>query len=245
MTEPLAQLSMEIAEALAALGAGNDAGVTGSLQQLVDTAYDVLPSTTAVSVTTRIDGEVFTAVSSAPVALELDERQYDAGAGPCTEAMTSGTTVHSPDLRVESRWSDWTPVAVAAGIGSMRSVSLMARDGAHLGALNCYGSTALAYAGSGVDRLAGLLGTHASTLLGNMSTVGASRELADQLKEAMVSRATIEQAKGVLMGRLGIDSDLAFDYLVRMSQNSHRKLREVASGVVATAIRGPGSDPQS
>ncbi len=58
----------------------------------------------------------------------------------------------------------------------------------------------------------------------------------------MASRATIEQAKGVLMARGGISPEQAFDILVRASQRENRKLRDVASDLVERVQqRQPGA----
>jgi len=55
---------------------------------------------------------------------------------------------------------------------------------------------------------------------------------AEQLREALTSRATIDQAKGVLMGRHGVAADAAFAELVRLSNDSNVRLAEVASAIV-------------
>ncbi|HEX2048216.1 MAG TPA: ANTAR domain-containing protein, partial [Acidimicrobiales bacterium] len=52
------------------------------------------------------------------------------------------------------------------------------------------------------------------------------------LATAMKSRATIEQAKGILMGAQRCSADEAFQILVRASQRENRKLREVAEDLV-------------
>jgi AmiR/NasT family two-component response regulator len=51
---------------------------------------------------------------------------------------------------------------------------------------------------------------------------------AEQLREAMRSRAVIEQAKGILMARRRCSPDEAFDVLREVSQTNNTKLREVA-----------------
>lgn len=56
-----------------------------------------------------------------------------------------------------------------------------------------------------------------------------------KLREALDSRAVIEQAKGVLMGRHGCDPDQAFDFLGAMARRQHRKIRLVAAWVVERA----------
>ena len=63
----------------------------------------------------------------------------------------------------------------------------------------------------------------------------------DQLREAIDSRAVIEQAKGALMLRYGLDDDAAFAVLRRWSQDSNIKLHTVADTLVNTVCR---DDPQ-
>lgn len=53
------------------------------------------------------------------------------------------------------------------------------------------------------------------------------------LRTALESRAVIEQAKGVLMAKLGCDAEAAFAHLRRQSQYQNRRLREVAAELVA------------
>ncbi len=51
------------------------------------------------------------------------------------------------------------------------------------------------------------------------------------LRRALTSRATIDQAKGVLMAQHGCDSEQAFRLLVRLSQNTNVPLADVAHAV--------------
>ena len=61
-----------------------------------------------------------------------------------------------------------------------------------------------------------------------------------QLRAAMVSRATIEQAKGILMLLTGCTDQVAFDLLSHISGHTHRKLRDVAQAITASASGGAG-----
>ena len=63
--------------------------------------------------------------------------------------------------------------------------------------------------------------------------VAALVEEIEHLRKAMESRATIEQAKGVLMATMRIGPDAAFSVLVAASQRENRKLREIAERLVA------------
>lgn len=60
----------------------------------------------------------------------------------------------------------------------------------------------------------------------------------DQLDEAIVGRAVIEQAKGVLILRHGIDEDQAFAVLSRWSQTTNTKLRTIAETLVRAVCQG-------
>jgi AmiR/NasT family two-component response regulator len=60
---------------------------------------------------------------------------------------------------------------------------------------------------------------------------------AEQLREAMRSRAVIEQAKGVLMAQRGCSTEEAFALLREMSQTTNTKLRTVAQAIVDSVAR--------
>lgn len=59
-----------------------------------------------------------------------------------------------------------------------------------------------------------------------------------QLRQAMDSRATIEQAKGIVMCRYGIDADSAFQLLRRWSMETNVKVRIVALMLVDVVAKG-------
>jgi hypothetical protein len=57
----------------------------------------------------------------------------------------------------------------------------------------------------------------------------------EQLRSAMASRATIEQAKGILMLLSGCSDQVAFDLLAHISSHTHRKVRDVAQSIADSA----------
>jgi AmiR/NasT family two-component response regulator len=65
------------------------------------------------------------------------------------------------------------------------------------------------------------------------------RDEVDGLRQAMASRAVIEQAKGILMATAGVDADGAFDLLRQQSQHENRKLRDIAQALVDQQQRAP------
>jgi AmiR/NasT family two-component response regulator len=62
------------------------------------------------------------------------------------------------------------------------------------------------------------------------------RQLADNLRIALDSRAVIEQAKGVLMATRGLGPDAGFELLREESQRRNIKLRLVAEEVVRATL---------
>jgi AmiR/NasT family two-component response regulator len=74
-------------------------------------------------------------------------------------------------------------------------------------------------------------------LLGEQQT-----ELAAQLQSALNSRAIIEQAKGVLIGRQGLTARDAYDQLRARARAERRKLAIVSAEVVHDAIRADGEN---
>jgi hypothetical protein len=57
----------------------------------------------------------------------------------------------------------------------------------------------------------------------------------DQLRNAMASRAAIEQAKGILMLLMSCGDQVAFDLLAHISSHTHRKVRDVAVAIIESA----------
>ena len=54
-----------------------------------------------------------------------------------------------------------------------------------------------------------------------------------QLEHALTSRIQIEQAKGLLAERLGIEVDAAFELLRKTARNSGRKIHDVAADILS------------
>ena len=56
----------------------------------------------------------------------------------------------------------------------------------------------------------------------------------DHLKTALANRLIIGQAQGLLMERLGLDSDQALGYLKRASMHLNRKVIDIAREIMRT-----------
>jgi GAF domain-containing protein len=213
-----------------------DETVETVLQRIAELAKQAVPGAVEVSVTlVRADVPV-TAAYTGQLALDADEMQYERGFGPCLDAARGGVLIRIEDMANETRWPDYAPKAAGIGVGSSVSVPLPLQEDV-IGALNVYGARPGAFDDEAV-RVAETFGAHAAVALANADLYASTAQLAQQMKEAMASRAVIEQAKGIIMARQGCAADEAFQVLVRTSQAANRKLKDVAAALVAEVSGG-------
>ena len=127
---------------------------------------------------------------------------------------------------------------LACGVLSSLSVPLPFQ-GATIGALNTYASKALVFDDSDIE-LAQEVAAWVAVAVGNAEAAARTSDDLGQLRTAMMSRACIEQAKGILMERHKVTEDEAFTILTHASQRTNTKLRDVAAELVQTgAVHTP------
>ena len=102
------------------------------------------------------------------------------------------------------------------------------------GGFNVYAKDPAAFDADDVQ-LGMAFANQATAVVLNAHAYWAASELSRNLTAAMATRAVIEQAKGVLMGTLGIDADDAFEHLRTRSQARNVKLNIVAMEIAAAA----------
>jgi GAF domain-containing protein len=200
-----------------------------TLGQIAALARDTVPDIDEVSVTLVDREKAKTVVFTGELAVHLDERQYQNGTGPCLDAAVTGETV-VVDVTDESLYPDFAHSAKRAGVTHSVSIGLPVPNRV-VGALNIYASTPHALSEETIA-LAQAFASYAGVAVANAALFNQSAELANQMRAAMQSRSVIEQAKGILMARHGYNADEAFKSLSKMSQDSNRKLRDIAQTVV-------------
>jgi GAF domain-containing protein len=165
----------------------------------------------------------------------IDSDQYAAGDGPCLEAARTGEVVRVAVEEALERWPEFARSARAAGVASYLSAPLVI-DEEFAGSLNLYSTDPHGF-GDLDEALLRLYVTAAIAALASARRYAAARELAENLSRALDSRAVIDQARGVLMAVRGLSAQEAFDELVRQSQNTNNKLRDVAARLMSDVRR--------
>jgi len=208
-----------------------DATLRETLQQVSDLACAAVGPADMVGLTMLVEGRARTAVFTDEDAPEIDTAQYETGNGPCLDAFRHQHVYRIDDMEKDTQWPAFSEAAAARGVQSSMSVPLMARHEG-VGALNFYSRGDDPFSDADVE--VGLqFATHAAIVLANAQAYWDAHQLSEDLLQAMKSRATIEQAKGILMGAQRCSPDDAFQILVRASQRENRKLREIADDIVA------------
>ncbi len=185
------------------------------LDQLVRRIVDVMPISAA-GVTLISPGikPRFVAASDSS-ALLFEQLQTELGEGPCVEAYRTGIAVAMPDLATDSRFPQFTPRALSAGLGAVFTFPL--HDGDHrLGALDLYRNTSGSLDGPTLAA-AQTLADVASAYLLNAQARADLQHLADQSRDnALHDPLTGLANRTLLLDRLG--------QAVRRSRRSNKML---------------------
>ena len=72
----------------------------------------------------------------------------------------------------------------------------------------------------------------------------ATRQEADNLRQALEDRKILERAKGILMKRTGLDEPEAFRRLQKLARDNNRKLVDIARNIVMAETAFSKDDPQ-
>jgi PAS domain S-box-containing protein len=185
-----------------------------------------LPSSDGVSISFGSPADPESQATDNAFAQAVDGIQHHVGQGPCLDAYDTGRVVVCDDLPADPRWPNLARAAAPAGLRTVLAVPIRTPPRT-VGVLNLYASRPLAF--DAYDRdAAGLLVHGVRAVVQETRDRQELRTVSEQLREALGSRAVIDQAKGILMARSGVDADEAFAQLVAVSRRSNVKLQEVA-----------------
>jgi GAF domain-containing protein len=175
---------------------------------------------------------VMAASTEAIELLELFQIQNDEG--PCLACFASGQVVVDSDLGPGTQWPRFAIESVRAGYPSVCAVPLRLRDTV-LGCLNLFMSEPLPLSNDDIILVRALADVASIAIF----QAHATREAAlreRQLQHALDSRIVIEQAKGMIAERGGVDMDDAFSRLRGYARSQHRRLSEVAGSLVTGTL---------
>jgi len=183
---------------------------------------------------TLLQGRVLsTAAASDERARRADAVQRELGYGPCVEAFDTCDAVYAaPDLARDPRWPERGRRALAElGVAGMLSYRLALDTDNLAGNLNLYAAQPRAFDDEALA-VGMLLATHGALAV----AAATNRERAEHLMRALETSRDIGVAIGILMHQHKLTRSQAFDLLRIASQNSNRKVHDIAVDVADTGV---------
>jgi GAF domain-containing protein len=222
----LARTLVELADTLV-----DDFDVVELLTLLTDRCVDVLDVAAAGLMLVSPSGDLRVMASSSEAMRVLELFELQSQEGPCLDCYRTGNPVVNQDLAlVNGRWPRFAPEALAAGFRSVHALPMRLR-GSVIGALNLF------HIETGEMREADVIAAQAFADVATIAVlqhraVLEAQLLNDQLSQALNSRVLIEQAKGVLSERAGLNMEESFAVLRNYARNHNLRLVDVAQDVI-------------
>jgi GAF domain-containing protein len=238
----LARTLVELADTLV-----DDFDVVELFTLLTDRCVEVLDVSAAGLMVVAPDGDLRVMASSSETMRLLELFELQAEEGPCLDCYRTGEPVVNQDLAtVNGRWPRFAARALDAGFRSAHALP-MRLGGRIIGALNLFGVERGPMRDVDVVAAQAFADVATIAMLQHRAVLDA-QALSEQLSNALNSRILIEQAKGMLAERGGLDMAQAFAHLRDHARRHNRLLVDVArdfiSGAIATASLLPSSPQQ-
>jgi GAF domain-containing protein len=207
------------------------------LRRIAELAVKMIPNVDEASVTLIERSRPRTVAFSGKLAVTLDERQYEAGFGPCLDAARHGQTLLLDTHGDPGPYPGFARQARREGVRHVLSIGMPALQQTS-GGMNLYSTETDGPFTENAVATATTFAGHAAVTLFNAALYAGAQEEVAQMRQAMASRAQIEQAKGIIMSRERCSAEEAFALLTDMSSRSNRKLRDIAALVISDATVG-------
>jgi GAF domain-containing protein len=167
----------------------------------------------------------------------LEKIHEQVGEGPCLAAFDADKPRATGDARTDQRWPAFGRLTSEHGIRAVLGVPVDL-NGGPIGTLNVYSVQPHEWDPSEQEAILAY-----ARVAGAMLAAAVHAEAKDaavaQLQRALDQRVVIEQAKGMLMERHGIDAPTAFEMLRRRARSRRERVTDLASGVVEGAPLPP------
>ena len=176
-------------------------------------------------------GELRGTVAVGDLAQALEEAAPQLWSGPSLEVLASGAAVRTSSLPSDGRWPALAQLPGLAGVNSLLCVPVEGSAGP-AGTLTMVRRPGRPWQAFEVESLITYAGVVAA-LIRAAAESQANAQIIGQLEHALHHRVVIEQAKGILMEREGLDPAGAFDRLRKAARAVRRRVSQVAGEVVA------------
>lgn len=212
-------------------GSATELDAKGMIDTLVARTGEVVPAARWASLTVVRSGAVKTLTSSHPTARLVDSIQYELGSGPCLDAILDDHVYLTADVVADARWPEFGRRAhEETGLRSALAFRLVLLDESTvIAGLNLFSPEPEAFDDTSV-RMGTMLATQCSLLL----TAYLASDAAENLSRGLESNREIGVAMGVLMAKHNLTRAQSFDLLRMASQDSNRKLADIAAEVADT-----------
>src|SRR6478609_943653 len=207
-----------------------DFDVIDFLHVLTGRSVELLDASAAGLLLADPRGELRVVAASSEAARLLELFQLQSDQGPCLDCFRSGRPVAAASLGADRRWPRFAAAAGQAGFSAVQALPMRLRDQV-IGALNLFRDTPGAFDPASV-RIGQALADVATIGLLHERSMRRSDTLNEQLQTALNSRVVIEQAKGKLAERLGIDMTQAFSLLRSASRDRNLRLADLAQAFI-------------
>jgi hypothetical protein len=201
-----------------------------ALLQIAVLAAKSIPGADEASVTMVHEKRLHSVEFSGRLGVALDERQYPTGFGPSLEVARTGQPIAIDTTAHCLRFPDFADQANHHGIGHILSLRLCHHQDL-AGVLTIYGESSTPF-DVHTRNVAQTFASQADTSALNCMIHALVLEETHQLRQALSSRAGIEQAKGMVMRELSCSPDHAFNVLKDMSSRTGRKVRDIAQEII-------------
>jgi GAF domain-containing protein len=209
----------------------DDYDVVDLLTGLADRCVNLLGVSAAGVMLASPAGGLGLVASSSEAMRLLELFEIQAQQGPCLDAFRTGQYVAYEDLEAGSgRWPSFSAAALGAGFRSVFAMPLRLRE-TTIGALNLFNVTPAPVEEADVIVARAFADLAALSIVQHRASAEAQR-LNEQLSAALTSRVVIEQAKGVISERAGVDLNAAFARLRHYARNHNMRLTAVAEAAI-------------
>ncbi len=222
----LARTLVELADTLVA-----DFDVVELMSLLADRCVEVLDVGAAGLMLVAPEGDLRLMAFSSDAMRRLELFELQSHEGPCLDCYHTGLPVVNHDLAAaDGRWPRFSTEAVATGFHSVHALPMRLR-GAIIGALSLFNVEPGGLGGADVDAAQAFADIATIAVLQHRATLDV-QDLNEQLNQALNNRVVIEQAKGMVSERAGLDMEHAFALLRNHARNNNRRLADIAYDVI-------------